>query len=171
MSPLRAVAVDTNLLIYLQNPNMTQHQATRALFERFLREQVRIMLPTPVAAEYLSGLFHGTYTPEALEKAHRFLTQHFGLLAFDERAVKIYAHMMSLRTHDAVWTRIRKEGGERRCLLADITILATAEAHGIPEFYSGEKRRTMRTLAERAGLRIQVKYLDELPLQLGMNFS
>ena len=172
MSSMNVVAVDTNLLIYLQQADMPQHRAARALFSQWAKQGTKVVLPAPVAAEYLSGLSVGGRDFEkGLEKAHAFLVRKFGLLAFDEKASLIYARIMSLRTQDEVWNRMRKAGSPRRCLLADIAILATAEAHGIPAFYSGETRRTMRTLAERAGLNIKVYYLDELPLQYPMDLD
>ena len=159
------VAVDTNILIYLlgEGGDGQQQALARRLFEVFRREGWSVALPTPVAAEYLSGALLGDPNPASVEKAMQVLSRRFVLLGFDARAVAVYARIMQMRAEGEVWRRVREETGvPRRCLLADIAILATAEAHGVPRLYSGEtKRRTLTRLASAAGLRIQVQYLDE----------
>ncbi len=133
--------------------------------EQWFRTGVLIALPIPVAAEYLSGAFQTQHDAPLLEELYRRLAQNFVLLAFDEQAARIYARIMLQRSQDGVWQRLRAQGEPRRCLVADVAILATAAAHRVPALYTAEKRRTLANLAQAAGLDIQVHYLQDLPWQ------
>jgi hypothetical protein len=49
--------------------------------------------------------------------------------------------------------------------LADIAILATAEAHHVPLLYTGERHHFVASLAQAAGLAIRVENLHDLSFQ------
>ena len=159
------VAIDTNILIYAAAPvqnaeDETLHLRAKTLLQKIKEAGQTIALPVPVIAEFLSGV-----DADTREMAYKTLLQEFIILPFDDKSARVYAHIMAYRHQDGVWEQRKASGVPRRCLLADIAILAVAEAHGLPWFYTGERKRLIRSLAENARLKISVRSIHDEPLQ------
>lgn len=160
------VAVDTNILIYASAPSKREEDRllflkAKALLEKIKSEQKNIALPVPVAAEFLSGM-----NANKTESGYQTLLTEFVLLPFDGKSALVYAHIMQNRHQGGIWDTYKtKEGLPRRCLLADIAILATAEAHKIPVLYTGEQNNFIPSIAKAANLAIRVEKLQDLPFQ------
>ena len=166
MSKTTLVAVDTNILIYLTTPPdraaPLQRKAT-ALFEQLRADkQIAIALPSIVIGEYLS---HSAYQDNLAEVLGELQTQ-FIILPFDTKAAKIYARLMHHKPLGGVYEQYKaQEGIPRRCIHADLTILATVEAHGVATLYTGERKDLIPIIAQKAALRIEVKKLDDIITQ------
>ncbi len=134
---------------------------TQALLEKIKTEQKNIALPIPVVAEFLSGL-----DADATEEFYRTLLTEFVLLPFDEKSALVYARIMQNRHKDGIWKTYREKERLPRRFLADIAILATAEAHGVPLLYAGERSNNfIDSMAQAAGLSIRVENLHNLHFQ------
>ncbi len=167
------VALDTNVLIYLatseENTALDRELivAAQSLVHE-LKEQGRPMaLPTPVVGEFLS---HPLYAGERLMATIDDLMQEFVLLPYDTQAAKLYAHIMHHRHQGDVWETYRhREGLPRRCLLADVAILATAEAHRVEVLYTGERNSFIQGMARAAQLNVKVIRITERDYQLPLS--
>jgi len=160
------IAVDTNILIYASAPSKDDQDRflflkAKALLEKIKAEQKNIALPVPVVAEFLSGM-----NADKTGSVYQTLVTEFVLLPFDDKSALVYAHIMQNRHKDGIWDTYKaKEGLPRRCLLADIAILATAEAHKVPVFYTGEQNNFIPSIAKAANLAIRVEKLQDLSFQ------
>ncbi len=170
---LSLVALDTNVLIYLatseENTDLDRELIAAAKnLVRELKEQGRPMaLPTPVVGEFLS---HPLYAGERLTATIDDFMQEFVLLPYDTHAAKLYARIMHHRHQGGVWETYRhQEGLPRRCLLADMAILATAEAHHVEELYTGERNFFIQKMAQAARLNVKVIRITERSYQLPLS--
>ena len=175
MPQVKLAAIDTNILIYLTAPSddppsdipaetLLLQKKAQHLFTQFREQKIGIALPAVVAGEYLS---HSAYSGEnKLAQTLETLQAQFVILPFNTHAAEIYASLMHHRKEGGIITRYKDiMGVPRRCLHADIAILATAAAHNIADFYSGERKRFMRELAKATGLTVDIHYLDKVSFQ------
>lgn len=150
------ICFDTMLLIWgvqgVATPNRTRMIDLTKRYIDSLRAGETIMVPAVAAAEYLAG-----FREEARRNAEwEVLNRRFFIPAFDPPAV---AHAASIAQTPSAIALMAE--GERRCIKADIQIIATAIAHGAERIVTGN----VSEYRKLAGDRIEVVEVPVIEVQ------
>jgi predicted nucleic acid-binding protein len=138
-----SVAIDTMTLVWgvAQEGAQTNLQRAEWLFKELDRTKARIIVPSIVAAEYLSVVKDDDKTAVLAALSQRFI-----IAPFDVKC----ARLASILWQEGKRGRPKGKPNCRVTLRADTMIIATAKTHGAKEFYSGDG--SCRNLAKKAGL-------------------
>lgn len=104
-------------------------QRTRSYIEYLTRENVQIIVPSPVVTEYLSGF----EDDEQRDQQQRLLERHFVIPSFDHRAAVLAAEL-GLRGDDR--KQIIASGVDRQALKVDAQIVAIGITQGAERIIS-----------------------------------
>ncbi len=167
MGKPKIVCIDTNVAIWGVKGKATLGQEemihkARWLFQLCENDGTRILLPSVVVAEMLSGV-PAAGRGKILEVCQR----SFVIPAFDSRAALVYADLWPVEPD--VRDALRQSGATRKSMKADCMIIATAVASKAEYLYSHDS--DIRRLAR--GVEIEVRDLPEVPpeqLKLVMSY-
>lgn len=138
-----SVAIDTMALVWGVAQKGTPQLRKRAkwLFTNLEREGARIIVPSVVAAEYLTSVKDSDKSNVLSAMSMRFF-----IAPFDVKC----ANLASMLWKSGSPGRKKGKMGSRICLRADTLIVATAKTYGAQHFYSGDEG--CRKLAKDAGM-------------------
>jgi len=121
---MRAVVVDSGVLLALWDPDDTRHAAAIAVLERHLADGSRLVVPVTALSEVLVGAFRAT--PYAVRTVEGFVDDLVGEVRAADRAVGRAAARL-LAEHPSL-------------PLADALLLATGEVVGAQEILTANRR-------------------------------
>lgn len=162
------VCIDTQILYWAivkkAPPNSEHLIATAGEFMQWVEEKkFTVIVPTIVLGEMLVPI-----PKENHAQVLKQFRQDWMIVDYDVRAASIFADM---RHDHIIQNRFRElrtmhPDTTKKELVADVMIIATAIAHRANTIYS--HNRDLRAMA--AGF-IEAQSMDEIPLQMGLNFE
>jgi predicted nucleic acid-binding protein len=138
------ICFDTMLLIWGVQGTATPNRIrmidlTKRYIDSLIAEET-IMVPAVAAAEYLAGFRDEAQRIVEWEAINR----RFFIPAFDSPAVALAATLAQTSAAIALLTE-----GQRRCIKADIQIIATAIAHGAKRIVTGNVSEYRKLAGDR----------------------
>jgi predicted nucleic acid-binding protein len=127
----RIVAIDTNVLVWGVRKKGPADKMLYAgyLFDELSQDEAQIIIPSIVAAEFITDI-----PPDARAKVIAELSVRFRIEPFDAKDAILAAELWDIGKAG----RQMAQPGARTTLRADTLIVATAKNHGAKEFYSDD---------------------------------